>query len=111
MLQVALGIRSCSHCWKAVHGESLPARARGPAAPARVQSGKPSGSRFRCGVALCMAHAIVEPRYLTRTAVINRVELVEPSARVVHCPICASAEKAQTRPAGRRNFILGIPYL
>ena len=55
-----------------------------------------------CGVGLCMAHAIVEPRYLTRTAVINRVELVEPPARVVHCAICASAEQAQTRPTGRR---------
>jgi hypothetical protein len=52
-----------------------------------------------------MAHAIVEPRYLTRTAVINRVELVEPPARVVHCAICASAEEAQTRPAGRSSVI------
>ena len=34
-----------------------------------------------CGVGLCMAHAIVESRHLTRTAVINRVELVEPPAR------------------------------
>ena len=55
-----------------------------------------------CGVGLCMAHAIVEPRYLNRTAVINRAELVEPPARVVHCAICASAEEAQTRLAGRR---------
>ena len=56
-----------------------------------------------CGVGLCMAHAIVESRHLTRTAVINRVELVEPPARVVHCAICASAEEAQARPAARHS--------
>jgi len=51
-----------------------------------------------CGVGLCMAHAIVEARYLSRIAVINRVEVVEPPARVVHCAVCASAAKAQARP-------------
>jgi hypothetical protein len=54
-------------------------------------------------VGLCTAHAIVEARYLTRLAVINRVEVVEPPARIVHCAICASAEEAQARPTGRRS--------
>jgi hypothetical protein len=44
-----------------------------------------------------MTHAVVGARYLTRLAVINRVEVVETPARVVHCEVCASAAEAQTQ--------------
>lgn len=56
-----------------------------------------------CGVGLCMSHAVVGPRYLTRVAVINRVDVVETPARAVHCEICAHAVEAQKRPAARRT--------
>jgi hypothetical protein len=58
-----------------------------------------------CGAALCMAHAVLDVRYLTRTAVINRVETVDTPARVVHCQVCAAAIEAQSLPAPRHHHV------
>lgn len=56
-----------------------------------------------CGAGLCLAHAVAEPRYLTRVAVINRIETVAAVARVIHCPVCAAALDAQARPVDHRS--------
>lgn len=48
-----------------------------------------------------MAHAVVNARYLTRIAGINRIETVEVPGRVVHCRVCAAALETQARPAER----------
>jgi len=47
-----------------------------------------------CGAALCYDHAHVTARWLTRTAVINRVVAIEPPARTVRCGICQAARDA-----------------
>jgi hypothetical protein len=52
-----------------------------------------------CGAALCLDHAHVNPRWLTRTAVINRTVVVDPPARVVRCGICSDAQDAVAHPA------------
>jgi hypothetical protein len=62
-----------------------------------------------CGAGLCLDHAEVEPRWLTRTAVINRVVTVEPPARVVRCRVCSQAQGAATRPARRQTSGRGLP--
>jgi hypothetical protein len=49
-----------------------------------------------CGAGLCVEHAVVAPRYLTRMAVINRLVTVEPPARAMRCEICAAAQEALT---------------
>ncbi len=55
-----------------------------------------------CGASLCMAHAVVGARYLTRTGVINRQETVDVPARLIYCQVCAAAAEAEARPAHRR---------
>ena len=52
-----------------------------------------------CGAAICQRHAHVTPRWLTRTAVINRTVAVEPPARTICCGVCQAARDAAT-PAG-----------
>jgi hypothetical protein len=47
-----------------------------------------------CGAGVCIAHAHVDVRWLTRTAVINRTVVVEPPARVVRCVVCHAAHTA-----------------
>lgn len=47
-----------------------------------------------CGAGVCIAHADVDVRWLTRIAVINRTVVVEPSARVVRCGVCHAAHTA-----------------
>ena len=44
-----------------------------------------------CGAAMCHDHAQVTARWLTRTAVINRVVQVEPPARSIRCGLCQAA--------------------
>jgi len=44
-----------------------------------------------CGAALCHEHAHVSPHWLTRTAVINRIVVVEPPARMIRCNVCQAA--------------------
>lgn len=52
-----------------------------------------------CGAGVCPDHAVVTPRWLTRTAVINRTEAVEPPARAIRCGLCQQASDAA---AGQR---------
>jgi hypothetical protein len=47
-----------------------------------------------CGAAVCLDHAQVTARWLTRTMVINRVVTVEPPARTIRCGICQGARDA-----------------
>ena len=44
-----------------------------------------------CGAATCQRHAHVAPRWLTRTAVINRVVAIEPPARTIRRGVCQAA--------------------
>jgi hypothetical protein len=55
-----------------------------------------------CGAGVCADHAQVAPRWLTRTAAINRTFAVEPPARVVRCAVCEVAQRAaSSHPASR----------
>lgn len=54
-----------------------------------------------CGAGLCLEHAHVDPRWLARTAAINRTVPVEPPARVVRCGVCAHAQDAADHPVGQ----------
>ena len=45
-----------------------------------------------CGAAICHDHAHVSARWLTRTAVINRIVNVEPPARTIWCDACEAAQ-------------------
>ena len=56
-----------------------------------------------CGAGLCLEHADVHPRWLTRTMAINRTVTVESPARVVQCGVCAHAEEAATHRAPAAN--------
>ena len=56
-----------------------------------------------CGAAVCVEHAVRTSRYLTRTAPINRVEIVDPPARSIRCEVCAAAREAQERPTVTRD--------
>jgi hypothetical protein len=62
-----------------------------------------------CGAAVCDQHAIAREHYLTRTAVILRVEPVEPAARILRCTTCDDAWAAlhrQTPAGGQRHRAL-----
>ena len=52
------------------------------------------GTCHDCGSGVCAQHARVLPRWLTRIAVINRVERVEPPGRLLLCPVCEAARSA-----------------
>lgn len=47
-----------------------------------------------CGAAVCPENAVVRPHHLTHTVPINRVETIEPAARVVGCTTCTAAHDA-----------------
>ena len=47
-----------------------------------------------CGAGVCSDDAHVTPRWLTRTAVINRTVRVEPPARSIRCGLCQQAHDA-----------------
>lgn len=51
-----------------------------------------------CGAGMCLDHAHVEPRWLTRNAAINRTVVVDPPARVLRCAVCTQAQDAATHP-------------
>jgi len=55
-----------------------------------------------CGAGVCVDHAALGCRHLTRTSLINRVETVDPPARVMYCTTCAAAHEAAAHPAGHR---------
>ena len=48
-----------------------------------------------CGAAVCVEHAVSAQHWLTRTQLINRVERVDPPARVVRCGFCHAARTAR----------------
>ncbi len=52
-----------------------------------------------CGAGVCLDHAQVTPRWLTRTMAMNRRVQVEPPARTILCGLCQQARDAQ---AGQR---------
>jgi hypothetical protein len=52
-----------------------------------------------CGAGLCIDHAIVAQHHLTRVGVINRIETVEPPARLMLCETCAAAHDAAAHRA------------
>ncbi len=54
-----------------------------------------------CGAGVCLEHAHVNPRWLTTSAVVNRIIAVEPPARVVRCAVCTHAQDAAARPAAQ----------
>lgn len=47
-----------------------------------------------CGAGMCIDHARVVPRWLTRTMVINREVTVDPPARTIRCATCNAAHHA-----------------
>ena len=47
-----------------------------------------------CGAGTCQRHAHLTPRWLTRTAAINRTVAIEPPARTIRCGICQAARDA-----------------
>ena len=51
-----------------------------------------------CGAAVCLDHAHVTARWLTRTMAINRTVAVEPPARAIHCAICQAAANQEVYP-------------
>lgn len=53
-----------------------------------------------CGAGLCADHAQVEPRWLTRTMVINRVVTVDSPARTILCRTCDAARQAADDTTG-----------
>ncbi len=59
-----------------------------------------------CGAGVCLDHAQVTPRWLTRAMPINRTVALEPPARIIRCGLCQQARDAQAgeqpRPAQRR---------
>lgn len=48
-----------------------------------------------CGGAVCLEHAMPAEHWLTRTQLINRVERVDPPARVIRCGTCHAAHAAR----------------
>lgn len=52
-----------------------------------------------CGAAVCLDHAHVTARWLTRTMALNRTVAVEPPARTVRCTVCQAARDASPAPA------------
>jgi hypothetical protein len=54
-----------------------------------------------CGAGVCRDHAQVIPRWLTRTAVVNRTVRADPPARVIRCGLCQQARDAAADPQPR----------
>jgi len=55
-----------------------------------------------CGAGVCVDHSHRDVRWLTRTALINRVETIDPPERIIRCGICAAAHEAAAHPADHR---------
>ena len=53
------------------------------------------GNCVDCGSGVCLEHAVVRERHLTKTALINREVAVEPPARVVRCRVCDASRAVQ----------------
>jgi hypothetical protein len=50
-----------------------------------------------CGAVVCEHHLVVRRHYRTRSAVLLRVETIEPPARTLQCTICDAAYAAAHR--------------
>ena len=50
-----------------------------------------------CGAGVCLNHAHVSPRHLTRTMANNRQVPVEPPAQRIDCSVCAAAQVSLSR--------------
>jgi hypothetical protein len=48
-----------------------------------------------CGAATCIEHAVNAQHWLTHTALINRVERIDPPARMIRCGTCHAAHAAR----------------
>ena len=48
-----------------------------------------------CGAGVCIEHAVSAMHWLTRTHVVNRLERVDPPARVIRCGACHAAHVAR----------------
>lgn len=62
-----------------------------------------------CGVALCIEHAEVTPRRLSRTAAMNRTVAVGPVTRTVRCHLCRAAVDAAAGLRGPAAARAGSP--
>ena len=61
-----------------------------------VESTGPSlGWVADCGAAVCVEHSVSAPHWLTRTQLVNRVERIDPPARVIRCGTCHAAHAAR----------------
>ena len=58
-----------------------------------------------CGAGLCIEHAIVAPHHLTRVGVINRIETIEPPARLMYCETCATAHDAVAHRVAHHHVV------
>ena len=56
-----------------------------------------------CGAGQCQDHAVVTTHHLTHIGLINRVETVEPAARLIYCTTCATAHDALAHRAGHHE--------
>ena len=78
-----------------------PARPRGATmncldcATANIIDEPAIGNCIDCGSGVCLEHAVVRERHLTKTALVNRDVAVEPAARVLRCHVCDAARVAQ----------------
>ena len=63
-----------------------------------------------CGAGVCLEHAVVRPRHLTRTVPLNRLIEVEPPARLIRCHTCTAAHDAIRQDAApkRRHAERGL---
>jgi hypothetical protein len=59
-----------------------------------------------CGAAVCVEHSVSTRHWLTRSQLINRVERVDPPARVIRCGTCHAAHAAH---AARGDVAAAVP--
>jgi LSD1 subclass zinc finger protein len=57
-----------------------------------------------CGAGVCLEHAHVTARWLTRTAALNRTVTIEPPARTVRCSLCQAARNVAPAPVEVRAW-------
>ncbi len=56
-----------------------------------------------CGAGLCIEHAVVVQHHVTRLAAINRIENVDPPARLMYCETGAVAHDAVAHHSTHRH--------
>lgn len=63
-----------------------------------------------CGATFCLDHGHPQARWLTRTAVINRIQTVHPPGRAIRCGTCATAHHAAAGSTPARRPDLTVAY-